>query len=85
MPGTLEMTTEHEDAMLLLSTTSNLLDTVECCSYGATADGKLVSSAGLEALKGMGFDPALAAEALKQVFAVIGDLSHLMSSMWQML
>lgn len=37
------------------------------CSYGATSDGKLVDSAGLQLLESMGFERALAAEALKQV------------------
>ena len=37
------------------------------CSYGSTADGKLVDAAGLQLLESMGFDRAVAAEALKQV------------------
>lgn len=37
------------------------------CSYGSTADGKLVDSAGLQLLENMGFERAVAAEALKQV------------------
>ncbi len=37
------------------------------CSYGATASGKLVDAAGLQLLENMGFQRALAAEALKQV------------------
>ena len=42
--------------------------TVFCgCSYGTTSDGKLVDSAGLQLLENMGFERALAAEALKQV------------------
>lgn len=35
--------------------------------YGQTADGKLVDSAALELLQNMGFEPAVVAEALKQV------------------
>jgi len=37
------------------------------CSYGATGSGKLVDAAGLQLLENMGFQRALAAEALKQV------------------
>ena len=37
------------------------------CSYGSTANGKLVDSAGLQLLENMGFERAVAAEALKQV------------------
>jgi len=37
------------------------------CSYGATASGQLVDAAGLKLLENMGFQRALAAEALKQV------------------
>ncbi|KAL3142217.1 hypothetical protein ABBQ38_002565 [Trebouxia sp. C0009 RCD-2024] len=38
----------------------------EMRSYGATRDGKLVDPAGLQLLENMGFDRAMAAEALKQ-------------------
>ncbi|DBA81188.1 TPA: hypothetical protein ACH3X2_007006 [Trebouxia sp. C0005] len=38
----------------------------EMRSYGATASGKLVDAAGLQLLESMGFQRALAAEALKQ-------------------
>ena len=37
------------------------------CSYGATSSGKVVDAAGLQLLENMGFERALAAEALKQV------------------
>ncbi len=39
----------------------------QMCSYGATGSGKLVDAAGLQLLENMGFQRALAAEALKQV------------------
>lgn len=41
------------------------------CSYGSTADGKLVDSAGLQLLESMGFERAVAAEALKQVHHIL--------------
>lgn len=37
------------------------------CRYGRTGGGKLVDSSGLQLLENMGFERALAAEALKQV------------------
>ena len=42
-----------------------------CCSYGQTANGHLVDSARLQLLENMGFDRALAAQALKQVLHAV--------------
>ncbi len=48
------------------------------CRYGATGSGKLVDAAGLQLLQNMGFQRALAAEALKQVSSwSISPLLHL--------
>ena len=52
-------------------------DPIACCSYGTTADGRLVNATSLEYLKDMGFDAALAAEALKQVTACHRSLLHI--------
>ena len=41
------------------------------CSYGQTANGQLVDSARLQLLENMGFNRALAAQALKQVLHAV--------------
>jgi len=53
------------------------------CSYGATGSGKLVDAAGLQLLENMGFQRALAAEALKQVTSCFITPLLQLAYLWQ--